>query len=68
VGGGAFQGLRVVFYGKAFTPDADTLTRVIEAGGGRVLKRSAPFTGALKEGVDLAVVDSTKSDGDKYVP
>eukprot|EP00873_Tetraselmis_striata_P021958 jgi/Tetstr1/442222/TSEL_003178.t1 len=66
-GAGAFHGLRVVFYGKGFSPTADTLTRIIEAGEGSVLKRSYPYTSVLKEGVDIAVVENSKSPTDKWV-
>jgi hypothetical protein len=37
----------VVFYGKSESPPIDTLTRILKAGGGQVLSRSAPYTSVL---------------------
>lgn len=42
----AFEGLRVVLYGKLDAPSADTITRVIAAGGGTVVKRCVALSRA----------------------
>lgn len=51
-GAGAFAGLTFVILGKLETPGADTMSRLIRAGGGVVLKK------APRHGADVAIVNS----------
>jgi hypothetical protein len=66
-GAGAFAGLRVLLHGAFEAPDADTLERMVTAGGGEVLRQGPPFDAELAEGggADLAVVGGRKGPGDR---
>lgn len=44
---GAFAGLRVVFYGSSEAPSFASLSRMLKAGGGMVLRKAPPYTSCL---------------------
>lgn len=59
----AFQGLKVIFYGKGSSPSFETLVKILKAGGGEVLRRGAPYTSCLPAGAPHTAAGSSKKKG-----
>ena len=57
----------MLLYGAFEAPDADTLERMVVAGGGEVLRRGPPYEAELgRGGANLAVVGAKKGPADRW--
>lgn len=59
----AFQGLRVIFYGKSSSAPFDSLVKILKAGDGEVLRRAAPYTPCLPTAAPPPAAGSSKKKG-----